>query len=43
MERVSAFGNQSTLGATCKVQLVGPQQIQRSEGKAVRALDEQRG
>ena len=33
---------QSTLGITCKVQLVGPKQIQRSEGKAVRVVDKRR-
>jgi phenylacetate-CoA ligase len=27
------------LGITCKVTLVGPKQIQRSEGKAVRVVD----
>ena len=33
---------QSTLGITCKVQLVGPKQIERSEGKAVRVVDKRR-
>ena len=33
---------QSTLGITCKVQLVGPKQIARSEGKAVRVVDKRR-
>jgi phenylacetate-CoA ligase len=39
LERRLSYDIQSTLGITCKVQLVGPQQIQRSEGKAVRVVD----
>lgn len=30
---------QSTLGIACKVKLVGPREIARSEGKAVRVAD----
>ena len=33
---------QSALGITCSVQLVAPQQLQRSEGKAVRVVDKRR-
>jgi phenylacetate-CoA ligase len=33
---------QSALGIACRVQLVGPKQIQRSEGKAVRIVDKRR-
>jgi phenylacetate-CoA ligase len=33
---------QSALGITCNVTLVGPQEIERSEGKAVRVIDKRR-
>jgi len=33
------FEVQSALGITCNVKLVGPRQIERSEGKAVRVVD----
>jgi phenylacetate-CoA ligase len=33
------YGVRSMLGITCNVTLVGPKQIQRSEGKAVRVVD----
>jgi phenylacetate-CoA ligase len=36
------FEIQSTLGITCNVKLVGPRQIERSEGKAVRVLDKRK-
>ncbi len=39
LERRLSYDIQSALGITCKVQLVGPKQIQRSEGKAVRVVD----
>jgi phenylacetate-CoA ligase len=32
----------STLGITCQLQLVAPKQIQRSEGKALRVVDQRR-
>jgi phenylacetate-CoA ligase len=39
LERRLTYGVESMLGITCKVTLVGPKQIQRSEGKAVRVVD----
>jgi phenylacetate-CoA ligase len=33
---------QSTLGISCKIKLVGPQEIARSEGKAVRVIDKRK-
>jgi phenylacetate-CoA ligase len=39
LERRLTYGVESMLGITCKVTLVGPRQIQRSEGKAVRVVD----
>jgi phenylacetate-CoA ligase len=39
LERRLSYGVESVLGITCRVQLVGPKQIQRSEGKAVRVVD----
>ncbi len=42
LERRLNYEVQSTLGITCRVQLVGPKQIQRSEGKAVRIVDKRR-
>jgi phenylacetate-CoA ligase len=34
-----SFDVQSALGITCNVKLVGPREIERSEGKAVRVVD----
>jgi phenylacetate-CoA ligase len=42
LERRLKLDIQSTLGITCRVQLVAPKQIQRSEGKAVRIVDKRR-
>jgi phenylacetate-CoA ligase len=42
LERRLTYGVESTLGITCRVSLVGPKQIQRSEGKAVRIVDKRR-
>jgi phenylacetate-CoA ligase len=42
LERRLAFGVESALGISCKVQVVAPRQIQRSEGKAVRVVDKRR-
>jgi phenylacetate-CoA ligase len=39
LERRLNDGIQSTLGITCRVQIVAPGEIPRSEGKAVRVLD----
>jgi phenylacetate-CoA ligase len=39
LERRLSDGIQSTLGISCKVQLVAPGEIPRSEGKAVRVVD----
>lgn len=39
LERRLTFEVQSALGITCKVKLVGPGEIERSEGKAVRVVD----
>jgi phenylacetate-CoA ligase len=39
LERRLGYEVQSTLGITCKVKLVGPREIERSEGKAVRVVD----
>ena len=37
LEKRLSYDVQSALGITCKVKLVGPKEITRSEGKAVRA------
>jgi phenylacetate-CoA ligase len=42
LERRLTYGVNSTLGISCKVTLVGPKQIPRSEGKAVRVVDRRR-
>ena len=39
LERTLSYDVRSALGVTCKVQLVGPKQIERSEGKAARVVD----
>lgn len=39
LEKRLNYDVQSTLGITCKVKLVGPREIARSEGKAVRVVD----
>jgi phenylacetate-CoA ligase len=39
LEKRLRFEVQSALGITCNVKLVGPREIQRSEGKAVRVVD----
>jgi phenylacetate-CoA ligase len=39
LEKRLSYNVQSTLGITCKVKLVGPRKIARSEGKAVRVVD----
>ncbi|HEX5690545.1 MAG TPA: phenylacetate--CoA ligase, partial [Roseiflexaceae bacterium] len=39
LERRLTYGVESALGIACRVKLVGPKQIQRSEGKAVRIVD----
>jgi phenylacetate-CoA ligase len=39
LERRLIYNVKSTLGISCKVTLVGPKQIPRSEGKAVRVVD----
>jgi phenylacetate-CoA ligase len=39
LEKRLSYNVQSTLGITCKVKLVGPREIARSEGKAVRVVD----
>ncbi len=39
LEQRLGYSMQSALGIVCKVRLVAPKQIQRSEGKAVRVVD----
>ncbi|HVH90199.1 MAG TPA: hypothetical protein VM783_02290, partial [Candidatus Acidoferrum sp.] len=39
VEKRLSYEVQSALGITCKVKLVGPKEITRSEGKAVRVID----
>jgi phenylacetate-CoA ligase len=39
LEKRLSYEVQSTLGISCKVKLVGPREIERSEGKAVRVID----
>ncbi len=39
LEQHLSYEVQSTLGITCNVKLVGPREITRSEGKAVRVVD----
>jgi phenylacetate-CoA ligase len=42
LEKRLSYEVQSALGITCKVQLVGPREITRSEGKAVRVVDKRK-
>jgi len=42
LEKRLTFEVQSALGITCSVKLVGPRQIERSEGKAVRVIDKRK-
>jgi phenylacetate-CoA ligase len=42
LERRLIYSMESLLGITCKITLLGPKQIQRSEGKAVRIVDRRR-
>jgi phenylacetate-CoA ligase len=42
LEKRLSFEVQSALGITCKVKLVGPREIERNEGKAVRVVDKRR-
>jgi phenylacetate-CoA ligase len=42
LEKQLNFEVQSTLGITCNVKLVGPREIERSEGKAARVVDKRR-
>jgi len=41
-ERLLSHEVRSALGISCNVKLVGPRQIERSEGKAVRVVDKRR-
>jgi phenylacetate-CoA ligase len=42
LEKRLSYEVQSALGITCKVKLVGPKEITRSEGKAVRVVDKRK-
>jgi phenylacetate-CoA ligase len=42
LEKRLTFEVQSTLGINCNVKLVGPREIERSEGKAVRVVDKRK-
>ena len=42
LEKRLSFEVQSTLGINCNVKLVGPREIERSEGKAVRVVDKRK-
>jgi phenylacetate-CoA ligase len=42
LEKRLSFEVQSTLGINCNVKLVGPGEIERSEGKAVRVVDKRK-
>jgi phenylacetate-CoA ligase len=42
LEKRLSYDVQSVLGITCKVKLVGPREIPRSEGKAVRVVDKRK-
>jgi phenylacetate-CoA ligase len=42
LEKRLSYAVQSALGITCKVKLVGPKEITRSEGKAVRVVDKRK-
>ena len=39
LEKRLSFNVQSALGISCNVKLVGPREIERSEGKAKRVID----
>jgi phenylacetate-CoA ligase len=42
LEKRLSYDVQSALGITCKVKLVAPREIPRSEGKAVRVVDKRK-
>lgn len=42
LEKRLSYEVQSALGITCNVKLVGPREIERSEGKAVRVIDKRK-
>ena len=42
LEKRLSYAMQSALGITCNIKLVGPREIERSEGKAVRVVDKRR-
>ena len=42
LEKRLSYDVQSAVGITCKVKLVGPREIPRSEGKAVRVVDKRK-
>jgi phenylacetate-CoA ligase len=42
LEKRLNYEVQSTLGITCNVKLVGPREIERSEGKAARVVDKRK-
>ena len=42
LEKRLTFEVQSTLGINCNVKMVGPREIERSEGKAVRVVDKRK-
>jgi len=42
LEKRLSFEVQSTLGINCNVRMVGPREIERSEGKAVRVVDKRK-
>ncbi len=42
LEKRLSYEVQSALGITCNVKLVGPREIERSEGKAVRVVDKRK-
>ncbi len=42
LERRLTYDLRSALGITCKIKLVGPREIERSEGKAVRVVDKRK-
>lgn len=42
LERRLSYEVQSALGIACKIKLVGPHEIERSEGKAIRVVDKRK-
>lgn len=42
LEKRLSYELQSALGITCRIKLVGPREIERSEGKAVRVVDKRK-